>query len=256
MRVPVGWLRRHLERNGRQGDHHADKGRDQTQQDVALSIIIAYHVLGGSYVMLRSGSNHGGGLLSTMLMPNEDPRGSRSAGRYSATSKLQFTPAIRRSQAAKCARDVQFRAGACGARLLHHLVICWFFVKLLPVRRIDLDLTPRYDTHIAGPLARDRHRAPRGAFRSSEAVRKGWFGGTSSLQESVFWPVAATFVAATGQRWAAPLALPAFQTDSQAIRPAPPAMDMGLPIMNGWQATHRIKSSPAPRAGVRQEKEI
>ena len=25
-------------------------------------------------------------------------------------------------------------------------------------------------------------------------------------------------------------------------------MDMGLPIMNGWQATHRIKSSPATRA--------
>ena len=25
-------------------------------------------------------------------------------------------------------------------------------------------------------------------------------------------------------------------------------MDMGLPIMNGWQATHRIKSSPETRA--------
>src|SRR5215212_4941209 len=46
---------------------------------------------------------------------------------------------------------------------------------------------------------------------------KRWFGRTS-LQDSSLWPVSATSVAETGQKWkargAGPLALPAFQTVS------------------------------------------
>lgn len=35
---------------------------------------------------------------------------------------------------------------------------------------------------------------------------------------------------------------------ARAERPALIIMDMGLPVLNGWQVTHRLKSLPATRA--------